>query len=144
MTDTDPLAALLKELDPLAESMDDLAARLAERGVQVTGDAGHTERCAANGYGDPACPVCTSDDPRRATGDAGLDVERLARALASALGDDPTSLRKLPLAELIAREYAALTGDTPEALPLGEPAMHAHDGLGTHRAEQHHRPEDYR
>jgi hypothetical protein len=30
------------------------------------------------------------------------------------------------------------------ALPIGEPAMHAHDGLGTHRAEVHHRPKDYR
>ena len=31
-----------------------------------------------------------------------------------------------------------------DALPLGEPTMHAHDGLGIHRAEAHHRPEDYR
>ena len=29
------------------------------------------------------------------------------------------------------------------ALPLGEPAMHAHDGIGLHRAEAHHRPADY-
>jgi len=38
------------------------------------------------------------------------------------------------------------TDPTPSdaALPLGEPAMHAHDGLGVHRAETHHRPQDYR
>ena len=33
--------------------------------------------------------------------------------------------------------------EADDALPLGEPDMHAHDGIGLHRAETHHRPQDY-
>jgi hypothetical protein len=28
-------------------------------------------------------------------------------------------------------------------LPIGEPDMHAHDGIGVHDVRQHHRPQDY-
>jgi hypothetical protein len=40
-------------------------------------------------------------------------------------------------------EYAAKIAAEFEAayvLPIGEPNMHAHDGLGIHRADEHHRP----
>jgi hypothetical protein len=34
--------------------------------------------------------------------------------------------------------------EADDALPLGEPDMHAHDDIGLHRAETHHRLLDYR
>jgi hypothetical protein len=47
-----------------------------------------------------------------------------------------------PIADAI---LAALPDEWPDdALPLGEPDMHRHDGLGSHRVSIHHRPEDYR
>ena len=89
------------------------------RAVPVEGDR---ERLAAlmesrlgdalDGYGDPhAWALLLADDILRAgvslTG-SGLDVERLARAMA--LLDDTDR----PSARLIAREYAALSGESGE------------------------------
>lgn len=79
--------------------------------------------------------------PSPGAGREGLDVERLAEAIEAEWynGNMGEGTRD----RLLAAARLSAPTDGWSGLSIGEPDMHRHDGLGSHRAETHHRWEDY-